>query len=149
VPSDAGGADKDSPATSTRKVHETKWDNGKPLAMEGIEILPYSLARHIIWDSKDVMFGQDLNNGRWSGRVLRNPIVSMRFNRYGQVGDVKIVRTSGFAPLDKMYLVSWISRWRARDASLGKMAEGELTAPLVLKIGFVEEKNEKQTSDGS
>ncbi|GEM_PF-6250076 len=139
VARDSERSDKDSPATSTKQVPESKWDNGQPLAAEGMELRPYSLYRHITWDSHDIMFAQQLNRGRWEGRVLRNPIVSMRFDRHGRVGEVRIIRPSGYAPLDQLYLKSWIARWTAADERLAKLGPDELTNPIQMKIIFIDE----------
>ncbi len=147
VAKDADQSSKDSPATSTKKVSESKWDNGKPLAVDGMELRPYSLYRHISWDSRDVMFAQQLNRGRWEGRVLRNPIVSMRFDRHGRVGEVRIIRPSGYAPLDQLYLKSWIARWTAADDRLAKLGPDELTNPIQMKIIFIDEPEAKPTAD--
>jgi hypothetical protein len=149
VAKDAQQREKDSPATSERQTPESKWDNGKPLAVEGMELRPYSLYKHITWDSKDVMFAQQLNRGNWEGRVERNPIVSMRFDRHGRVGDVKIIRPSGFAPLDQLYLKSWMSRWTAADKRLADLGPEELTNPIQMKIIFIDEPAPKQAADGA
>lgn len=144
----AGGSDKDSPATSQREVIKTEWNNGQPLAAKGLEILPYPLFRHIAWDSKDILFSQRLSRMGWEGRIKRNPIVSIRFNRAGAVGEVRIIRPSGFGELDKQYLASWMARWSARGSELSKLPEGALTAPLLLEIGFIEEKKEQTAPAG-
>lgn len=147
VPEQSQPSEKDAPATSTRQVPETKWDNGKPLAVEGMELKPFSLYRHITWDSRDIMFAQQLNRGRWEGRVVRNPIVSMRFDRHGRVGEVKIIRPSGFAPLDQLYLKSWISRWTATDKRLAELRPDELTNAIQIKIVFIDEPAPKAPAD--
>lgn len=139
TPLDSTQSSKDSAATSTKQVPESKWDSGKPLAAEGLELRPYSLYRHITWDSHDVMFAQQLNRGRWDGRVVRNPIVSMRFDRHGRVGEARIIRPSGYAPLDQMYLKSWIARWTAAGEGLTQLKLDELTAPIQMKIVFIDE----------
>lgn len=148
VAKDAASSEKDSSATSTKKVPEIKWDNGQPLAAKGMELRPYSLQRHILWDSHDVMFAQQLNRGRWEGRVVRNPIVSMRFDRHGRVGEVKLIRPSGFAPLDDLYLKSWIARWTAVDKRLTELGPEELTSPIQMKIVFIDEPEAKAAEQG-
>lgn len=139
TPHDAAPSEKDAAPTSTRPVPEIEWDSGKPLAREGMEIRPFPLYRHIMWDSRDVMFAQQLNRGRWEGRVLRNPIVSLRFDRYGRAGDVRIIRPSGYKPLDELYLKSWMARWTASDTRLAELAPDELTTPVQFKIIFISE----------
>jgi len=148
VDRDAAASEKDSSATSTKETPETKWNNGKPLAVEGMELQPYSLQRHIMLDSRDVLFSQQLNRGRWEGRVMRNPIVSMRFDRYGRVGDVRLIRPSGFAPLDQRYLMSWIARWTAVDKRLEQLGVDELTSPIEMKIVFIDEPKAKAAEPG-
>lgn len=148
TPLDSTQSSKDSPATSTKQVPESKWDNGKPLAAEGLELRPYSLYRHISWDSHDVMFAQQLNRGRWEGRVVRNPIVSMRFDRHGRVGEARIIRPSGYGPLDQMYLKSWIARWTAAGERLAQLKAEELTAPIQMKIVFIDEPPPKTDKSG-
>ncbi len=139
IPDDSTPSEKDSPATSTRDVPEVEWNNGKPIAREGLEIRPYSLRRHIEWDLKDILFSQQLNRGRWEGRVLRNPVVSLRFDRFGRAGDVRIIRPSGFRPLDEMYLTTWMARWTATGSRLGELGPNELTEALKIKIVFIAE----------
>jgi len=146
IPEDSTPSEKDSAATSTRDVPEVQWDNGKPLAREGLEIQPYSLRRHIEWDLKDILFSQLLNRGRWEGRVLRNPVVSLRFDRSGRAGDVRIIRPSGFKPLDEKYLATWMSRWTATGSRLGELAPDELTGALKIKIVFIAEPDASQSA---
>lgn len=146
VAKDAASSEKDSSATSTKEVAESKWNNGKPLAVKGMELHPYSLQRHILLDSRDFMFSQQLNRGRWEGRVRRNPIVSMRFGRDGRVGEIRLIRLSGFAPLDQTYLTSWIARWKAVDKRLAQLGPGELTSPILMKIVFIDEPEAKAES---
>ena len=139
TPDNAAPSEKDSAATSTRDVPEVEWNNGKPMAREGLEIRPFSLERHIQWDSLDVLFGQRLNRGRWEGRIVRNPIVSIRFDRHGRVGEVKIIRPSGFKPLDEQYLAAWMARWTAAGARLNELAPGQLTNPIQFRLMFIDE----------
>lgn len=139
APHDAAPSEKEAAAASTRPIPEIEWDSGKPLAREGMEIRPFPLYRHIMWDSRDVMFAQQLNRGRWEGRVVRNPIVSLRFDRYGRAGDVRIIRPSGYKPLDDLYLKSWMARWTASDSRLSELRPDELTNPVQFKIIFISE----------
>jgi len=148
VEKDAAASEKDSSATSVEEIPESKWDSGKPLAVKGMELRPYSLQRHILWDSHDVMFSQQLNHGRWEGRVQHNPIVSMRFDRHGRVGEVRIIRPSGYAPLDQLYLQSWMARWTAADKRLEQLSADELTSPIQMKIVFIDEPKVKAAKPG-
>ncbi len=139
-PTDAEPTDKESAATSIKPVPKIEWNAGKPLAVEGMEIKPYSLARHIIIDSKDRLFG--LNS--WNGRIKRNPVVSLRFDKYGRVAQQRVIRDSGYVEFDRRYLVSWLARWTARDKRLAELGAKEMTNAIVIKIAFIEEKVEEE-----
>lgn len=135
-------SDKDSEATSTKKIPEIDWQNGKPIAVEGVEILPYSLYRHIIVDSKDRMFAV-----RWDGMIKRNPIVSLQFDRMGKVRHVTLLRNTGYKTFDDMYLSTWLSRWTAKGKSLQTLKKDELCEPIIFKLLFIDEPEPNKQND--
>lgn len=130
----AAQSDLDSTATSTKDVPAIKWNNGKPQAIQGVEVRPYSLYRHIRFDSNDLQFDM-----RWSGRMRQNPVVSLRFDRDGRVASVSVARYSGYAYFDLHYLKTWLSRWTARDPRLAQLAPGQMTYPITLTLVFIPE----------
>ena len=141
-------SDKESSATSVKPIPEFKWSSGKPLAVEGMEIKPYSLARHILIDSKDTLF----TVSGWEGRVHTNPIVSLRFDHTGKVARIQVYRKSGYGEFDRKYLMSWLSRWTAYDKRLASLKKGEFTDPILIKLIFINEpkqgEKKKKNPDG-
>jgi len=138
APPSAKASDKDSAPTSIKPIPDIPWNSGKPLASEGIEVHPYALYRHIIVDSNDRLFLL-----HWNERVTHNPIASIRFNRLGKARQVNILKYSGYSPLDKNYLVSWLSRWTASGKAIDELGPNELTEPFLFKIVFINEKADR------
>lgn len=139
----AAQADRDSSATSTQKVPAVKWNNGKPQAVRGVELRPYSLYRHVRFDSNDLQFDM-----RWVGRMKQNPVVSLRFDRDGRVASVSIDRYSGYTYFDQNYLKTWLSRWTARDPRLAQLAPGQMTYPITLTLVFIPEPPPEGSPEG-
>ena len=140
---EAEKTDKDSAATSTEKVPEIDWDHGRPMAIEGVEIHPYSLYRHIVVDSEDLRFAMN-----WTNRVARNPIVELSFDRTGRVPRLEVLRESGHRALDKQYLSSWLSRWTASGEKLRELKPDQVTKPIMIRLVFIEEPEKKEKEGG-
>ncbi|MFG0328524.1 MAG: hypothetical protein ACF8PN_01385 [Phycisphaerales bacterium] len=138
---DAAPSEKDAEATSVIRVDPERWNSGQPLALDGLEVRPYNLFRHIVVDSQDRLFARE-----FGGVVSQNPIVTIRFNRFGKAGEVVIIRPSGYEDFDRRYLKSWMARWSARGAELAPLGKDELTPPMRFKLIFIEEPEEDEQS---
>ncbi len=143
-------SDKETTASITKKIPEIKWNNAEPMAMEGLEIKPYSLARHINKDSQDTYF-QIAANWNWIGKIKRNPTAVFQFDRNGNVAHLKIYPSSGtgYQVFDKKYLRTWLARWTASGPKLRTLKEGEVTNPIPFTLLFIKEpKKNVKKEDG-
>ncbi len=131
---DAASAEKESDATSIERIPPQEWNNGKPIAREGLEIRPFSLHRHLVEDFGDYQLGL-----RPASAVRRNPIVRLRFDRSGKAAEVVIVRGTENVQFDRLYLPTWMARWTARGPKLAELGPGEMTGAFEFTIIFVAE----------
>lgn len=134
-------SEKESQATSTKKIPAANWRAGKPLAIEGMEIRPYPLFRHIVLDSNDTFFSVT----GFTGSIRTNPVITLQFDRNGKAAHIKIYRNTGYPEFDRKYLRSWLSRWTANDKRLAKLKENEMTDPIVFTLIFIPEPEKKTT----
>ncbi|MFW5653585.1 MAG: hypothetical protein ACOC0P_06025, partial [Planctomycetota bacterium] len=127
-------SERDSIAVAIDEAPLFDFDEGRPLAMRGVEIRPYALYRHIVIDARDTLFGL-----RWDNAVLTNPVVSLRFDRRGRVRAIQVLRPTGYDAFDQRYLVSWMTRWTAAGAEIRQLGPRDLSAPFVIKLMFIPE----------
>lgn len=116
APGDA--ADKESDATSTIDVPPDSWRHGKPLAAEGVELLPRRPVFSIV---------QRLTASPC------NPLLEMHFDRAGIVTQVKVIETSRDRSIDAAVEAS-AYRWRARGEDLEKLSEEDA---FIVRMRFI------------
>lgn len=127
-------SEKDTTATSIHDVPESAWMSGKPLAMAGLEIQPYSLYKHILVDSGDRMLTM-----HWASSIKHNAVVSLRFDSRGVAGEVNVLRETGYQSFDRLYLRNWLARWTATGEELKQLKPDQLCEPIIFKLIFVRE----------
>ena len=108
TPPEPNASDRESDATSTIKVPRSNWMSGKPLASQGLELVP----RKPIFTTLQTLSG------------AANMVVVIEFDGNGKPEKAAILSSSGSPSIDIAVLAS-LYRWRARGERLEGLDEDE------------------------
>lgn len=117
-PSTAGEvSDRESDATSTIRVDQIHWRNGKPLAAKGLTLKP----------ARPRFTTLNIVDG-----IGRNPIAELQFGRDGVPQVARLVRSTGNPGVDDSIRAA-LFKWRAAGPQLEKLKPGQ-TVTIKLQL---------------